>query len=146
MTTVQHHLDLRCVFALVQALAAAHQKDSQAVTDTFQGSSVQIEEVGKALLMFKARLMEEAKAGHDRIKEDMRQDFNEQYNVAQALMQSKIQGLKSALADCATHDAQLNGDRSRVRPHSIWAAGEPLFHMTVKDTWLLLQRDCLVGP
>ena len=129
----------------MQALAAAHQKDSQAVTDTFQGSSVQVEEVGKALLMYKARLMEEAQAGHDRAKEDMRQDFNEQYNVAQALMESKIQGLKSALADCATHDAQLNGDRSRVRPHSIWAAREPLFHMTVEDTWLLLQRDCLVG-
>lgn len=98
----------------VQALVTAHQNDAQAVNVSFQVSATQIEEVNKALLMFKETLMDEAKSGHDRAREDMRLCFDEEYNVTKAMMQSKIQDLRTALADCNAHDIHLNGDRAKV--------------------------------
>ena len=101
----------------MQALVIAHQDDAQALSGSFQDSVTQIEEVGKALLIYKGGLMEQAKAEHDRAQEDMQQDFNEEYNVMNAMMQSKIQELRIALAECHAHDQNLNAERAEVGLH-----------------------------
>lgn len=86
---------------LMQALEAAHQADCEAVTSSKHEAAKRIEEVGRALLTYKANLMDNAKAEYDRARENARQTFNEEYNVRRALIESKMQELKHALEECS---------------------------------------------